>query len=373
MEKYGRKLVDLIYVGRLEPEKRLDTIIRTAGYAKKKRKKLSICVVGEGSQRTWFRRRVQNLRLSEYFQIIGPVTDPREYIRRAKILVLPSDYEALPTVILEAADLGVPSIISNFSGADEVVINEKTGWIVKNRSDFGPSTLAVLEDSRRVEVVGRAAKAFIREKYSSINIDQFIEHLIATEDEVAEQEISLVIPYWSLGIGGIETRIMDIAKRLKSKYPRVRLSLLLKRQYPIGMKLPNSDNLNIRYFSQDIKAGRQATFAWWCLKNIVLHQPPPTIILGFLNRFAAVAVISATLLRLRGRQTKAIISQESQLSAYLNHHEARIWKAFVPMIYNRANKILTLSNATKADLLRFGIRPEKVFVVNGWIPQRDEF
>jgi glycosyltransferase involved in cell wall biosynthesis len=47
--------------------------------------------------------------------LAGQVIDPETYVARADLLVLPSHAEGLPLVILEAASLGVPSLLSDIA------------------------------------------------------------------------------------------------------------------------------------------------------------------------------------------------------------------------------------------------------------------
>ena len=54
----------------------------------------------------------------------------RGLLRGAAALVVPSIYEGMPLVILEAMEAGVPVVVSRVSGIPEVVEDGVTGWLV---------------------------------------------------------------------------------------------------------------------------------------------------------------------------------------------------------------------------------------------------
>ena len=58
---------------------------------------------------------------------------PERVMAASDVLVLPSYREGFPTVVLEAAAVGLPSIVARFGGADEVVVDGVTGRVVEKR------------------------------------------------------------------------------------------------------------------------------------------------------------------------------------------------------------------------------------------------
>ena len=57
----------------------------------------------------------------------------RPYIAAAKVLVLPSYREGFPNVVLQALSLGRPVIVTDVSGANEIVQSGENGWVVPVR------------------------------------------------------------------------------------------------------------------------------------------------------------------------------------------------------------------------------------------------
>ena len=56
--------------------------------------------------------------------------DVRPYLAISDVLVLPSYREGFPNVVLQAGAMGLPCIVSNINGCNEIITNEENGWIV---------------------------------------------------------------------------------------------------------------------------------------------------------------------------------------------------------------------------------------------------
>lgn len=65
---------------------------------------------------------------------IGFVDDVRPCLALADVFVLPSYREGLPNSLLEAGAMGLPSIVTDINGCNEVVLPEKTGLLVPPKS-----------------------------------------------------------------------------------------------------------------------------------------------------------------------------------------------------------------------------------------------
>ena len=65
---------------------------------------------------------------------LGNIPNASAYCKQADLFVLPSDYEGLPIVILEAMCQGKPVVASKVGGIPEMVIDGKNGFVVPNDS-----------------------------------------------------------------------------------------------------------------------------------------------------------------------------------------------------------------------------------------------
>ncbi len=120
----------LLYVGRLRIRKAVEVLLEAMAAPGLERPPL--LVVGEGEHARRLERRARALGLDQDVRFLGR-RDPgqvRFLMSRAGALVVPSIYEGMPLVILEAMEAGLPVIASRVSGIPEVVVHGETGWVV---------------------------------------------------------------------------------------------------------------------------------------------------------------------------------------------------------------------------------------------------
>jgi glycosyltransferase involved in cell wall biosynthesis len=84
-----------------------------------------------------YERLVQRYDLSDRIQFVGRRQDAQELMRRARALVMPSRFEGLSMVLLEAMSLGMPVIATAVSGASEVIDDGVSGYLVRPKDAVG--------------------------------------------------------------------------------------------------------------------------------------------------------------------------------------------------------------------------------------------
>ena len=94
-------------------------------------------------------------------QFVGyiPYEDVAKHLQESDIFVLPSWYEALGCVYLEAMACGVPAIGCRGNGIDEIIEDGKDGFLVENKSlEQLAAVLSQLMDEKSRVKVGRSAR-----------------------------------------------------------------------------------------------------------------------------------------------------------------------------------------------------------------------
>ena len=124
-------------VGRLDRIKRLDLLVAAAPAIRAAFPGAQFALVGEGEEEPRLRRMVQAQRLQDSFHFLGQREDIYDVLPAIDILILCSDHEGLPTVLLEALQLGVPVVGRRVGGVPEVVQDGVTGLLI----DSGDSQL----------------------------------------------------------------------------------------------------------------------------------------------------------------------------------------------------------------------------------------
>ncbi len=128
------EVLNLLYVGRLEPEKGLSYLIRAVASLHGAHIRLHLNIVGEGAQEHELKALVnmQGLKSVVTFHGYCPLGGKlAEHYRRAHLFVLPSLTEGIPKVIIEAIAFGTPVIATQVGSIPSLIQHRKNGWLVK--------------------------------------------------------------------------------------------------------------------------------------------------------------------------------------------------------------------------------------------------
>jgi glycosyltransferase involved in cell wall biosynthesis len=103
---------------------------------------------------------------------LGNITGAGGYCSKADMLVLPSLYEGLPMVILEAMSLSRPVVASNVGGISEIVHNGVNGYTVSNSAEeFAQKIEYILEDEARYNDFCKASRRIFDE---SLTVERMV-------------------------------------------------------------------------------------------------------------------------------------------------------------------------------------------------------
>lgn len=124
--------LNVLAVGRLGAEKRFDRFLKILKMANRVRTDnllINAIIVGEGPLRTELESLSIALNLENVVQFLGEKDDMANIYRRADLLVLTSDYEGMPNVVMEAMASGLPVIATNVGAVPDLVIDGVTGFV----------------------------------------------------------------------------------------------------------------------------------------------------------------------------------------------------------------------------------------------------
>jgi len=117
----------VLNIGRLTVAKRQDCLIRAFSKIPYETG-LSLLILGEGPLREELESLVRQLGLQDKVFMPGFVNNPYVYLARASVFVLSSQYEGMPTVLLEALTCGCPVVSTDCpAGPDEILEGGKWG------------------------------------------------------------------------------------------------------------------------------------------------------------------------------------------------------------------------------------------------------
>jgi glycosyltransferase involved in cell wall biosynthesis len=150
-------------IARLHRQKGIIDLIRAAGQIHRGSPEAKIVVVGGGPLERALRVEAQKLGLERFFVMLGERTGARELLSMFDIFALPSLWEGLPLVLLEAAAMGKPIVATDIDGVREVIRDGETGLLVPpaNPERLAEAILRLLQDKDLAHKLGENAKATI--------------------------------------------------------------------------------------------------------------------------------------------------------------------------------------------------------------------
>ncbi|MCI0452317.1 MAG: glycosyltransferase family 4 protein [Candidatus Latescibacteria bacterium] len=126
-------------VGRLVDQKRIDSVLHALPLVRAKIPLACLELIGDGPNRDALRSLAGRLGVSGAVEFVGAVDNAAERIARLSCLALPSAFEGLPNAALEAVSAGVPVVASPVGDVPSIVVDGKTGVVVR---DVSPQPLA---------------------------------------------------------------------------------------------------------------------------------------------------------------------------------------------------------------------------------------
>ncbi len=117
----------LIFVGRLDPVKGVDLLIRAIAHLKERVGPIHLLIVGDGIMRQNLEALSGELGVSDQITFLGTRRNVASLLKCAHIKVMASSCEGLPVSAIEAMAAGLPVIASDIDGLNEVVRHGHTG------------------------------------------------------------------------------------------------------------------------------------------------------------------------------------------------------------------------------------------------------
>ena len=158
-----------VFVGRIVSDKGINELVHA--FKKIMNSDFSIKLLLVGEEESEIDPLNQNTRkeLLENENIIkvGFQKDVRPYLAISEVLILPTYREGFPNVVLQAGAMGLPSIVTNINGCNEIVEDGKNGIIipVKNVTAIEEAVYKIKNDTVFFENLKKNAREMITSRY----------------------------------------------------------------------------------------------------------------------------------------------------------------------------------------------------------------
>ena len=160
---------DIVYVGRFERVKGTLKLARALTRLAKHRPNLRVQLVGDGSLYNEVERILYESGISNQVDFTGWIEHEKisSNLAAARVLVLPSESEGVPTSMLEAMACGTVPVASAVGGVPAVISDGETGFLLP---DNDPEAIARILDNvldrDDLDAIGGHARAYIRQNHS---------------------------------------------------------------------------------------------------------------------------------------------------------------------------------------------------------------
>jgi UDP-glucose:(heptosyl)LPS alpha-1,3-glucosyltransferase len=174
----------VLYVGSGYKRKGVGYLLRSL--AKLKDKNTVAVVVGRDSSESRYISLAKKLGVMERVRFLGPLDDVRPAYAAADVFCLPTIYDPMPNVVLEALACGLPVITTATCGGSELIQNGVNGYIVDPLNVDGLS--GCMESLCEMSGNGRM-RDICYQAVSGISIDAMAEKMISLYRDVLKVDL----------------------------------------------------------------------------------------------------------------------------------------------------------------------------------------
>ena len=147
------------FVGRVVGLKRLPYLVNLAAFLKEQGlKQFEVWIVGDGPEQEALQQLTRAQDVADHVKFLGFRSDIEYLYNQFDLFILPSDEEALSLALIDAGNCGLPSLAFDVGGNREIVLHEKTGYIVQSEADLQEKAYQLCGDPELRERLGPPPK-----------------------------------------------------------------------------------------------------------------------------------------------------------------------------------------------------------------------
>lgn len=172
--KYETDILKLVTVGTVNKNKNQLALIKAL--EKISRDDIQLTIVGGGSEYyEECNRYVESAGLVEKVKMVGGQTNVKPYLLEANTFIMASLYEGLPISAQEAMNMGLPLILTNVGGCEELI--DGNGILVRSCDvdAIASAILQIADDKSSLEMMGAKSRKIFEERYTTeIMISKYV-------------------------------------------------------------------------------------------------------------------------------------------------------------------------------------------------------
>jgi glycosyltransferase involved in cell wall biosynthesis len=158
----------VLTAGRMTYQKAHTFLLKAAALVLKKYPNTIFALAGDGPLHPDLEAEAQQLGIAAHVRFLGVCFDLPQYMAAADIFALPSRWEGLPLVLLEAMGMGAAVVATCVEGVDEVIHDQKSGLLVapEDAEGLADALDRLLTDEVLRRQMGAAAQDRVNSTYT---------------------------------------------------------------------------------------------------------------------------------------------------------------------------------------------------------------
>ena len=157
------------FIGRIVKDKGINELVEVFNEMSKSISNIKLILVGPFENDLDPISEASNVILKNNMNIIhvGFQDDVRPYLAMSDIFVFPSYREGFPNVVMQAGAMGLPSIVTNINGCNEIIEDGKNGLIIepKNTDQLKDAIIKLIKNKELRSYLAFNARQMIVERY----------------------------------------------------------------------------------------------------------------------------------------------------------------------------------------------------------------
>lgn len=154
----------IVSVGRIVKGKRLDDLIKAYQLIETKHPETELIFIGDGDQRTLLEKQGEQFQLQHKIHFLGYQKNPFAYIAQSDILVLSSEWEGLPNILIEAMACGTAVISSDCISGPREILHPKSNLQTQLKNQIEHGEYGLLYPVGAVERLAEALELLLEDE-----------------------------------------------------------------------------------------------------------------------------------------------------------------------------------------------------------------
>jgi sugar transferase (PEP-CTERM/EpsH1 system associated) len=155
-------------IGRLDELKNYDVLIAALGQLKASYPEVQLAVLGDGPRKERLKALAEELGIAERVHLLGFRNRPESFLAALDVFALPSKYEGMSNVVLEAMSSGLPVVCADLPSHHEVFSPGFEGEMVSpsTEEEWAERLGELYQSTQRRRALGLAARAKVTKEFS---------------------------------------------------------------------------------------------------------------------------------------------------------------------------------------------------------------